>query len=106
MGEVSLTARGFCSFGRPPMSPATEAQRFDLREPWLRFRDPQVEATFTRETFVQSMGFIRAYLVGGTLLYGSFGALDITVGGASTPALLAIRWGVVCPILIGIFGLT
>jgi signal transduction histidine kinase/AmiR/NasT family two-component response regulator len=80
--------------------------RFDLSEPWLRFRDPEVERTFTRETFLQSMGVIRAYLLGGTALYGAFGVLDLTVGGPSTAVLLAIRWGIVCPILLAIFGLT
>jgi signal transduction histidine kinase len=87
------------------MTPA-DTQSFELTEPWLRFADPRAEATFTRETFIESLGFIRAYLLGGALLYGAFGALDLTVGGASTVALLAIRWGVVCPILFGIFCLT
>jgi signal transduction histidine kinase/AmiR/NasT family two-component response regulator len=83
-----------------------DGRRFELKEPWLRFRDPEVERTFTRETFVQSIGFIRIYLLGGTALYGAFGILDIVVGGPSTAAMLAIRWGLACPILLAIFGLT
>ncbi|MBS0412045.1 MAG: hypothetical protein JSR86_19150, partial [Proteobacteria bacterium] len=65
-----------------------------------------VERQFTRETFVQSLTFIRAYLLAGTALYFTFGLLDLTVGGRLWGALLAIRYGVVCPILLGIFGLT
>jgi signal transduction histidine kinase/AmiR/NasT family two-component response regulator len=83
-----------------------DGQHFDLKEPWLRFRDPEVERTFTRQTFLDSIGFIRIYLLAGTALYGAFGFLDIAVGGSSTPAMLAIRWGLVCPILLAIFGLT
>ena len=82
------------------------SQRFELDGFWLRFRDSDIEAVFTSETFAQSINFIRAYLLAGTALYSSFGLLDLTVGGSIAPFLLLIRWGVVCPILIGIFGLT
>ena len=87
------------------MTAPLDGHRFDLREPWLRFREPEVESAFTRETFLQSMAVIRAYLLGGTALYGAFGVLDMTVGGPSTAALLAIRQPV-CPVLLAIFGLT
>ncbi|HEX2816988.1 MAG TPA: histidine kinase dimerization/phospho-acceptor domain-containing protein, partial [Phenylobacterium sp.] len=88
------------------MTAPLDGHRFDLSEPWLRFREPEVERTFTRETFLQSIGVIRAYLLGGTALYAAFGLLDLTVGGPSTAVLLAIRWGLVCPILLAILGLT
>ena len=61
---------------------------------------------FTRETFAQSLLFIRAYLLAGMGLYVTFGLLDLTVGGGVTAYLLVIRYGVVCPIVFGIFGLT
>ena len=83
-----------------------DASRFDLDWLWLRFRDREVEAVFTRETFVQSINFIRAYLLAGSTLYASFGILDLIVGGRSAPWLLMIRWGVACPILLGVFGLS
>ena len=78
--------------------------RFDhLR---LRFRNPGVEQTFVRETLEQSINFVRVYLIAGTCLYICFGVLDMIVGGDLLPALWTIRYGVVCPILLGIFTLT
>jgi hypothetical protein len=78
--------------------------RFDhLR---MRFRNRAVEQTFVRETLAQSLNFVRAYFVAGTGLYLCFGALDWLVGGSALPVLWAIRYGVVCPILMGIFALT
>jgi len=88
------------------MSPKIDSDHFDLDGPWLRFKDPEVERHFTRETFVQSLTFIRAYLLAGTALYFTFGLLDLAVGGRLWGELLTIRYGVVCPILMGIFGLT
>src|SRR5579871_6366707 len=75
---------------------ALDPVRFDLDWLWLRFRDPAVEAVFTRETFVQSINFIRAYLIAGAVLYGVFGILDAIVGGAAAPYALALRLGFVC----------
>ena len=83
-----------------------DASRFDLDWFWLRFRDREVEAIFTRETFVASINFIRAYLLAGSALYCSFGFLDRIVGGPATGHLLLIRWGLVCPFLLAMFGLT
>jgi signal transduction histidine kinase/CheY-like chemotaxis protein len=99
-------ARGREVEHRLDMALQTDGNRFELNGPWLRFRDPEVESLFTRETFAQSLIFIRAYLLAGATLYFSFGLLDVTVGGRMTDYLLGIRYGVVCPILLGIFGLT
>ena len=88
------------------MSPQIDAKNFDVKGFGLRFRDPEVEAAFTHETFLQSINFIRAYLLAGLSLYASFGLLDLTVGGRLATALLIIRLGVVIPILAGIFALT
>ncbi|HEX7760777.1 MAG TPA: ATP-binding protein [Caulobacteraceae bacterium] len=88
------------------MSPQIDSKTYDLNGPWLRFRDPDVESLFTRETFAQSIVFIRAYLLAGAGLYFTFGFLDLIIGGAIADYLLAIRYGIVCPILLGIFGLT
>ena len=79
---------------------------FALKGLWLRFRDPDIENEFTRETFVQSLIFIRAYLLAGTTLYIVFGILDSIVAGSMANYLMAIRYGIVCPILFGIFALT
>jgi two-component system, cell cycle sensor histidine kinase PleC len=72
----------------------------------LRFRDPAIERTFLDVTLRQSINFIRAYLIAGLLLYSFFSILDVVTADPALPALLFIRFGIVCPYLIGIFALT
>src|SRR5690242_14198525 len=84
----------------------TEERRFDLDRVSLRFRDSSVERMFQTDTLRQSIHFIRAYFIAGTLLYVAFGILDGVVGGPALSSMLAIRYGVVVPILLGIFSLT
>ena len=72
----------------------------------LRFRNTTLENAFSYETFTHSLGFIRAYLIAGTLLYISFGFLDRVAGGDVVWSMLAIRYAVVCPILVAVFALT
>src|ERR1700687_5868321 len=84
----------------------TDERQFDLNRLTLRFRDSAVERLFQSETLHESINFIRAYLVAGTCLYAAFGILDLVLGGTAVPSMLAIRYGVVAPILIGIFTLT
>ena len=84
----------------------TTDQSFALDRVRLRFRDPQVEAQFMRESLAQSINFIRTYLIAGTGLYMMFGILDQIAGGADYLTLWGIRYGVVTPILLAVFGLT
>ena len=84
----------------------TDPLQFDLDRLTLRFRDSALERAFQSETLRESIHFIRAYLIAGTLLYISFGILDLVVGGPSLSSMLAIRYGVVAPILLGLFALT
>jgi signal transduction histidine kinase len=84
----------------------TDEEQFDLNRLTLRFRDASVERLFQSETLRESINFIRAYLVAGTSLYAAFGILDFVVGGSAVSSMWAIRYGVVSPILIGIFALT
>jgi signal transduction histidine kinase len=84
----------------------TDLPQFDLNRLTLRFRDSEAERLFQSETLRASIHFIRAYLVAGTCLYGTFGILDLVLGGTAVPSMLAIRYGVVTPILLGIFTLT
>src|SRR5258706_7829626 len=86
--------------------PKTDELPFDLNRLTLRFRDSALEQLFQRETLRASIHFIRAYLVAGTSLYLAFSILDLVVGGPSLSSMLAIRYMVVAPILIGIFVLT
>jgi two-component system, cell cycle sensor histidine kinase PleC len=87
-----------------PLEYPEQDYRFDRLR--LRFRNPAVEQTFIRETLEQSINFVRVYLIAGTCLYICFGVLDTIVGGDLLPAMWTIRYGVVCPILLGIFALT
>src|SRR5438067_1986063 len=91
------------SVGNPGKS---DERQFDLNRLTLRFRDSNVERLFQSETLRQSIHFIRAYFIAGTLLYIAFGILDVVVGGPSLSSMLAIRYGGVAPILIGLFTLT
>ena len=102
--ELSKAYRGPELSRQPALQAASKS--FELKGLWLRFVDTAVEEAFTRETFAQSINFIRAYLIAGTALYLTFGWLDLAVGGKSTDLLWAIRFGVVCPILLGMFALT
>ena len=83
-----------------------DERQFDLNRLTLRFRDSNVERSFESETLRESIHFIRAYFGAGTLLFIAFGILDFVVGGSSVSSLWAIRYGVVSPILLGLFTLT
>jgi signal transduction histidine kinase len=67
---------------------------------WLRFFDPETERRFTQRALLDSMFFIRVYLLAGTALYMLFGLLDARVSGAATTSVFIIRYAIVCPILL------
>jgi len=67
----------------------------------LRFRDAAVEARYRLESINESRSLIRTYLIAAALLYLTFGVLDAEVGGPMVGALWFIRYGLVCPILVG-----
>lgn len=73
---------------------------------WLRFKNLNTERQFARRALRESMGFIRTYLLAGIALYMVFGALDSQLGGAAVGSMFAIRYLIVCPILLAVFGLT
>ena len=84
----------------------TDEPRFELDRMRLRFRDSSEERMFQCDTLRQSIHFIRAYLIAGTLLYVAFGVLDSVLGGPALLSMRIIRYGVVTPIILGIFALT
>ncbi len=86
--------------------PTAAGPKFELDRLRLAFVDGEQERTFARETLIHSIGFIRAYLVAGAVLYMAFGILDAMVGAKSVHALWIIRYVVVCPVLITVFALT
>ncbi len=67
---------------------------------WLRFFDPETERRFARRALLDSMLFIRVYLLAGTALYMLFGLLDARVSGAATNSVFIIRYAIVGPILL------
>jgi len=73
---------------------------------WLRFLDPETERRFARRALRESMVFIRTYLIAGIALYMLFGVLDSRLGGQAVTSLFVIRYAIVCPILLAVFGLT
>jgi two-component system, cell cycle sensor histidine kinase PleC len=81
-------------------------QDFALDPFRLRFRNLAIERVFLDVTLRQSINFIRAYLIAGLLLYALFSILDVVTEDPALPSILAIRFGIVCPFLIGIFALT
>jgi two-component system, cell cycle sensor histidine kinase PleC len=79
---------------------------FELDRIRLCFRNAALERVFLKDTLHQSVNFIRAYLIAGFFLYAAFAILDLVLQDPALNAILAIRFVVVCPFLIGIFILT
>jgi two-component system, cell cycle sensor histidine kinase PleC len=88
------------------MQAAPTRTSYDLDMLRLRFRHPEVERRFERETLLQSLTVIRLYCGAGMLLFATFGVLDVIVCKQSVVALFAIRYGFVCPVLATVVLLT
>ena len=73
---------------------------------WLRFFDPETERRFARRALLDSMLFIRIYLLAGTALYILFGFLDAQVSGEALATVFIIRYAICCPILLTNFALS
>jgi signal transduction histidine kinase len=81
-------------------SPSAETD-FALDLLRLRFVDAGIEDAYRTDTLDQSRRIVCLYLVGGALLYLTFGFLDWVVGGSVTGELWFIRYAIVCPIFLG-----
>ncbi|HWY62459.1 MAG TPA: HAMP domain-containing sensor histidine kinase [Rhizomicrobium sp.] len=68
----------------------------------LSFSDPAVERRFEEESLLASMFFIRTYIIGGILIYTAFSVLDVITEDSALAWMLFLRFGVVCPVLLGI----
>lgn len=80
-----------------------EARSLALNIISLRFVDKEVERRFLRQHLVQSLPIIRLSIFSGTALYGLFGILDAQILPDVLGKIWLIRYGIVIPILIGIF---
>jgi len=78
-------------------SPAVRAGRISLR-----FADPALEQRFTDEHLRRSLPIIRLSLFFAALLYAVFGILDSYIVPDVLYEVWFIRYGVVCPIVLGI----
>jgi signal transduction histidine kinase len=76
------------------------SQPFSMPRPHLRFGDSAAEARFQAEDASRWIVFTRFSICLGLTFYASFGFVDPFVAGDALSILLAIRFGVVCPILL------
>lgn len=67
---------------------------------------PELEEEFQRYRFEKALPLSRLTLVLGAGLYAAFGLLDQWVLPNAVHAAWVIRFGVVCPIVLGVFGLS
>jgi signal transduction histidine kinase/ActR/RegA family two-component response regulator len=65
-----------------------------------------LEAQFQDDYYAKSLPLVRFSLVAGVLLYGLFGILDAALIPSMKEILWTIRFAVVCPVLLGLIGLS
>ncbi|MDX2272166.1 MAG: adenylate/guanylate cyclase domain-containing protein [Cyanobacteriota bacterium] len=73
----------------------------------LRF-SPDLEALFLADYAHRSLSYVRQVTLSGVLAFGLFGLLDVWVYpvGMIRDQLSLLRYGIICPLLLGIFALT
>jgi two-component system, cell cycle sensor histidine kinase PleC len=79
---------------------------YSLGSAGLRFVDPEVEKRFHGAHVAEALPTIRAFLICAALFYGIFGVLDDFVIPREAATAWLIRYGLVCPCLIGVTLLT
>jgi len=96
-----------------PTSVCEDAESLDPNAPppildhvLLYFTDPVMERRFTDENLQRSLLIIRLFLLFGAMLYGTFGILDYILFEDALTVIWTIRFGIVCPILSGVFFFT
>ena len=96
-----------------PTTVGAEAESLDPNAPppildhvLVYFTDPVMERRFTDENLQRSLVIIRVFLLTGAVLYGAFSVLDYFLFETALMAIWTIRFGIVCPILFGIFFFT
>ncbi len=84
----------------------TVQNNYALNRFLMVFRDPQVEADFAMHSLGQSAPYVRAYLLAAIALYVAFGYLDAIVGGDAVATMWFVRYGLVVPVMLAVFGMT
>ena len=83
-----------------------KAPSYDLDPVWLQFKDAAVERRFNIDHLSQALPILRASLLGATVTYASFGILDSSVIPEAQAIAAWIRFALVCPVLLGVMGLS
>jgi len=73
---------------------------------WLRFSNTVLEADFRQDYFHKSLRQMRISLAIGAFLYAGFGVLDPYIIPDATGTAWAIRYIVVCPLILGAIALS
>jgi signal transduction histidine kinase len=68
----------------------------------LRFRDAATERRFQADHLQQALLSLRTSLLGAAVTYGSFGLLDVYMIPDASDIAAWIRYGLVCPMLLGV----
>src|ERR1051325_9660222 len=82
------------------------SQRFAPLRRTLRFDDQAAETRFQAEDASRWLVFNRFSICLGLTFYASFGFVDPFVAGDALSIVLAIRFGVVCPVLLSAIAVT
>jgi len=72
----------------------------------LRFVDPDLETSFHDSHYHRALPVIRIALLLGVVLVTAFALLDLIIVGEQILAVYLIRFGVICPTLLGLFLVT
>ena len=79
---------------------------YRIRPLLLRFADEAVEHRFNTEHLERGLPIIRGWLLAAAAVYALFGILDIYIVPEIKNVAWLVRYGVVCPLLIGLLVLT
>jgi signal transduction histidine kinase len=89
-----------------PADAGRPAPNYSLRPFTLTFKEEAVERRFIVENLLRSLPVVRLFLLAAAALYAVFGVLDAYIIPEIRTIAWLIRYGGVCPLMIGVFLLT
>jgi signal transduction histidine kinase len=72
----------------------------------LKFKDAATERRYHVDHVIQALPIVRAAFIASALAYAMFGVLDVNIIPGAWQIAAWIRFAVVCPVLLGMVGLT
>lgn len=72
----------------------------------LRFRSPEIEDKFAKTNYESQIGITRLSVTGGAVVFALFGILDIYVIPEVLFEAWALRFGLVCPVLLSLVAIS